>query len=95
MDFVPVWQTTRHPGMNASRTGDKSRRFPGMEWLLIFVFALLLWLPTLDYFIGVDRSKPPQENRLLAPRPRLTSPDLVGLEHYLADTEAYFNDHFG
>jgi len=95
MDFVPVWQTTRHPGMNASRTGDKSRRFPAMEWLLIFVFAILLWLPTVDYFIGVDRSKPAQENRPLAPRPRLTSPDLAGMEHYLAATEAYFNDHFG
>jgi hypothetical protein len=95
MDFVPVWQARKHPGMKASSTEDKARRFPAMEWLLIFVFAILLWLPTVDYFIGVDRSKPAQENRPLAPRPRLTSPDLAGMEHYLADTEAYFNDHFG
>jgi hypothetical protein len=70
-------------------------RIRWIEWLLIFVFAGLLWLPTVDYFTGIDRTQPPGENRLPAPKPRLTRRDVAGVQNYLAAAEIYFNDHFG
>lgn len=71
---------------------------PRQAWadvLLMLVFGALLWLPTVDYFCHVDRTQALDENRLLAPRPRLTRLDVSGLHDYLAAAETCFNDHFG
>jgi len=65
------------------------------DWMVIAAFALLLWAPTLDSFIGLDHSRPPGENRLPAPPPRLAQLNFAGLKQFLAGTDAYFNDHFG
>jgi len=48
-----------------------------------------------DYFGHLEWNKPLDENRLLAPRPRLTRLDVSGLRDYFAAAEAGFNDHFG
>lgn len=71
---------------------------PRQAWadvLLMIVFAALLWLPTVDYFGHIDWTKPLDENRMPAPRPRLTKLDLAGLRAYVAAAETCFNDHFG
>ncbi len=70
-------------------------RKPWADWLIIGLFAALLWLPTLDFFSAMDRTEPPGENRLPAPRPRLERRDLSGVQAYFAAAEAWFNDHFG
>ena len=79
--------------MNA--TSKTSTRQAWADVLLIIVFAALLLLPTADYFGHFDWTKPLDENRLPAPRPRLTRLDLSGLRAYAAAAEAWFNDHFG
>lgn len=76
-------------------TSLKLRRFAWLDGLLIIVFAILLWMPTVDYFVHVDRAQAPDENRLPAPSPRLGRLDVAGARTFLAGTEAYFNDHFG
>jgi hypothetical protein len=71
---------------------------PRQAWpdvLLMIAFGALLWLPTVDYFGHVDWTPSLDENRLPAPRPRLTGLDISGAQNYLAATEAYFDDHFG
>src|ERR1035437_4653344 len=70
-------------------------RKPWADWLLVFIFAALLWLPTVDFFTGIDITRASDENRLPAPRPRLTRLDFSGLQSYVAASELYFNDHFG
>ena len=65
------------------------------EWLLIVVIAALLWLPTVDYFTGIDRTQAPGENRLPTPKPRLARFNLASTQEFLATSENYFNDHFG
>ncbi len=65
------------------------------DWLLVLVFGALLWLPTADYFGHVDWTQPTDENRLMAPKPRLARLDFSGVRDYLGASEAYFNDHFG
>ncbi len=65
------------------------------EWLLIIVFAALLGLPTVDYFLGIDHTQAPGENRLPAPEPRLVAWNVAGAQQYLTASETYFNDHFG
>jgi len=79
--------------MNSSQ--KKTPRIAWLDALLIAVFAGLLWLPTADYFGHFDRAPAPDENRLPAPPPRLARLNFAGLQACLADTEAYFNDHFG
>jgi hypothetical protein len=71
------------------------RRQAWTDWLWVVIFIGFLWLPTADYFGHLDWSDPPDENRLMAPKPKLERHDLSGLQNYLAATEAYFNDHFG
>jgi hypothetical protein len=66
-----------------------------MDWLWVAIFLGFLWLPTVDYVCHVDWTPPPEENRLLAPKPRLAQMDLDGLQKFLAATESYFDDHFG
>jgi hypothetical protein len=68
-----------------------------MRWqskVLIVLFAILLWLPTVDTFCHIDWSLPRSENRALATFPKL-QPGWHGLQAYVAGLEAYFNDHFG
>ena len=74
---------------------NRTQRSPRLEWLLIVIFAALLWLPTVDYFSGIDVTRPTSENRLLAPKPRLTRLDFSGMHQYAVAAEIYFNDHFG
>ena len=74
---------------------NPARRRAWLDWLLIVLFAALLWLPTVDYFTGIDITEAPGENRLPAPKPRLARRDFAGVQDYLAAAEVYFNDHFG
>ena len=76
-------------------TEKNAPRRPWADWLLIFFFAALLWLPTVDFFTGIDVTQPPGENRLPAPKPRLARLDFSGAQDYMAAAEIYFNDHFG
>ncbi len=62
--------------------------------VLIALFMLMLWLPTLDTFIHLDHASAFNEKRQLAQFPQLKS-GLAGLKEYIAGLEAYFNDHFG
>ena len=75
--------------------------FPSAEILrrradigLIAVFFALVWLPSADSFLHLDRAEAPQENRLPAVFPKF-QPSLAGIGKFLAGTEAYFADHFG
>ena len=74
--------------------GHQTRR-AWSDWLLIFLFAALLGLPTADYFFGIDHSPVPGENRLPAPVPQFTNRTIAGAQQYVAASETYFNDHFG
>ena len=61
---------------------------------LIVCLFVLLWLPTLDYFFGLDHSQQPTENRALAHFPTLTA-SLDSVHDFPAGLENYFRDHFG
>ena len=74
---------------------DQARRGSWNDWLLIFLFATLLWLPTVDYFSGVDVTRPPGENRLPARWPQLGGWNFSDAQKFIAGSETYFNDHFG
>lgn len=65
------------------------------DWILIGIFLSLLWLPTLDSWLSLDWAPATGENRLPAPRPKLTEFSFRNLQHYQAGWEAYFNDHYG
>ena len=71
------------------------RRPAWPDWVVIIIFAVLLWLPTVDVFTGIDITRPPSENRLPAPKPKLAQWNLTGLQQYVVGAENYFNDHFG
>jgi hypothetical protein len=58
------------------------------------VFLVMIVLPPMGLFFGLDRSFVLQENRPLAQRPRLTL-DRGGLSGFRAKFEAYYNDQFG
>src|ERR1035437_10078657 len=83
-----------NPPMKPSPTPAVPRQ-PWADGLLILVFAVLIWLPTEDSFTGIDITRASDENRLPAPKPRFTRLDFPGLQKYVADSEVYFNDHFG
>jgi len=80
--------------MNPARGTTPSRK-AWADWLVVCIFAALLWLPTFDFFTGIDVTRPPDENRLPAPKPKLTERSFSGFQNYTGDTEIYFNDHFG
>jgi alginate O-acetyltransferase complex protein AlgJ len=70
---------------------------PGARWpkiVLVIIFMVLLWSPTLDTVFHLDRSPAFNEKRLPAPWPQY-KPGLAGLQQYSNGLEAYFNDHFG
>jgi hypothetical protein len=62
--------------------------------ILIGLFMVFIWLPTVDTFFHFDHARQPTEKRLLAAFPKLTS-GVDGLRKYLAGLDAYFSDHFG
>jgi hypothetical protein len=62
--------------------------------VLIALFMMMLWLPTLDTFFHIDLATLPRENRSLAQFPEF-KPGLGSLKAYVAGLEACFNDHFG
>ena len=57
-------------------------------------FALVLALPALDTFLGLDRTPPPQEKRQLAPVPG-TPRSSAALAAFPGALDAYLSDHFG
>ena len=59
--------------------------------ILIGLFMVFLWLPSLDTFFHVDRTLARSENRNLATFPKLPAKP----QAYVQGLEAYFNDHFG
>jgi len=75
--------------------GRQRSRHVRADWILIGLFFALLWLPTADFFSGIDTTSPPGENRLPAAKPQLVQRNFSGLQQYLAGAEIYFNDHFG
>ncbi len=63
--------------------------------MLIAVFVVLLWIPTLDTFLKIDRSPAPGENRLLAKFPATPHASFGEVQKFMGGLELYFNDHFG
>jgi len=80
--------------MSAAPTSTSPRQ-PWADWLLVGLLAVLMWLPTVDFFTGIDITRQPNENRQPAPIPRLTHLNFAGLQEYVTASELYFNDHFG
>jgi hypothetical protein len=65
-----------------------------MNIVLIALFMVMIWLPTLDTLFHLDRAPASNEKRQMAPFPQL-KPGMSGLKEYIAGLEACFNDHFG
>jgi alginate O-acetyltransferase complex protein AlgJ len=72
-----------------------TNRFRWADGALIAIFFAVLWLPTLDFFTGLDSTRPPDENRLPAAWPARPRGNLGELQKFMAGVEAYLNDHFG
>ena len=62
--------------------------------LLIGLFFLIIWLPTLDTFFHLDRRLLLTENNLPATFPKYAAKP-GGLKEFLTGLDTYFNDHFG
>ncbi len=77
--------------MNETSANPTSKRW---TIILIGVFMVLLWLPTLDTFFHIDKTLARSENRNMAVFPKFPS-DKSGVPAYVSGLEAYFNDHFG
>jgi alginate O-acetyltransferase complex protein AlgJ len=73
---------------------EKSARKKWAAICLAVMFMSLLWLPTLDTFLHLDRTTEFNEKRLPASWP-LYAPGWHGPKSYVSGLEAYFNDHFG
>lgn len=63
------------------------------ERVLLAGFLALLSLPLADTYLRLDRTPPPEEQRLLAQFPLWT--DASNLVAYVRRLDAYFNDHLG
>ncbi len=75
-------------------TEQKLKRLrSGWEILTICVFLGLLWMPTIDSFLKLDRAPMPVEHRRLHPWPALKG--IAASREYIAGIEGYFDDHFG
>ena len=59
---------------------------------LVALFLLVIFLPSADQALRLDRAQAPQEKRVLAPLPKLASTPIGELPK---SWEAYYNDHFG
>ena len=73
---------------------DTAKRTARRSALLIVLFASLLWLPTLDELLHVDRALAYDEKRVLADLPDFEF-GLNGLKRDIAAWQNCFNDHFG
>ena len=80
--------------MNPASASPSSRR-AWADWLVITVFIVLLWAPTLDSCFQLDHSRQPGENRLPAPFPKWPAAGLGESQKYISGLENYFGDHFG
>ena len=65
------------------------------DLILIGVFWLLLWAPSLDTVFRVDHSRQPGENRLPAQFPIWDHVHPAAVQRYLTGLDNYFADHFG
>jgi hypothetical protein len=61
---------------------------------LIVAFFVLIWLPTADKLLNLDRAQSMNENRPYAKFPKYQA-TLDGTRKFLSGLEAYFNDSFG
>ncbi|MFT3868120.1 MAG: hypothetical protein QM715_06435 [Nibricoccus sp.] len=61
--------------------------------VLIVLFVLIVWLPTIDSFLHIDKTPHLNENRAMATKPVFTG--IANTKDYLSNLELYFNDHFG
>jgi alginate O-acetyltransferase complex protein AlgJ len=77
--------------MKAPATLEKIRRL--IRALLIASFLVVLWLPALDSFLGLDSTPPPNENRTFATFPSFDGPGKS--QQFIRGVDAYFTDHFG
>jgi alginate O-acetyltransferase complex protein AlgJ len=66
----------------------------GTNVTLVALFALLIYLPAVDMFFGLDRTPAPTEKRKYADKPELAWQWRTFL-NFPRMYEAYFNDHFG
>ncbi len=80
--------------MNRATANEPSRRARA-DWVLIAVFLLLLWAPTLDSFFHLDHARQPGENRLPAPFPLWQETRLGEARKYIGGLDDYFSDRFG
>lgn len=64
------------------------------DWMLIFVFIAILWLPLAENYWHWDPIPVANENRKLTPPPQWKW-DLKSLRRFPSNWEAYYNDHFG
>ncbi|MEI9865259.1 MAG: alginate O-acetyltransferase [Limisphaerales bacterium] len=62
--------------------------------VLIGLFFVLMWLPSLDSIFHFDWTPRRSENRAMAVFPKFQGGG-AGVQAYLVGLEAYFNDHFG
>jgi alginate O-acetyltransferase complex protein AlgJ len=65
-----------------------------MSTVLIGLFLILLWLPTVDSVFHIDWTPPRSENRAMAVFPKAPK-TWRGVEAYVVGIEDWFNDHFG
>ena len=61
---------------------------------LVAIFFAILWLPLADNLLHLDRSHPSEENRTLAPPPRMDD-TAQALKEFPQSFGAYYDDHFG
>lgn len=61
--------------------------------VLIVLFVLIVWAPTIDSFLRIDKTPRLNENRAMATKPVFSG--IANTKDYLASLELYFNDHFG
>ncbi len=62
--------------------------------VLVMVFFALLWLPLVDNLLGLDHTRPTDENRALAPPP-VKRPIKRAIKEFPRNFEAWYNDRFG
>ena len=62
--------------------------------VLAVLSMIMIWLPTLDSFLHLDKAPVTNENRAMAVFPKFQSGS-EGLREYITGLDLYFNDHFG
>ena len=84
---------TQPPTSPSARSLPAARLHPALERVLVAVFALTILLPGLATMTGLGRASEADENRALAPLPRLvfTSASLAAFPDAFT---RYFEDNF-